>query len=201
MARRWWFVGVLGSVLVILLAALVVHSVRSSNEDTKAVKRSGVLLMGDSIAAMASGPEFARAGWAFNAFPGRTTPEGTKVARKENASTREVVIVALGTNDYRDTAAAYGRKIDQMMDVIGPGPRVIWVNVDAHTTKLDNAAKGVNPALTAAAGRYQNLQIADWNAYVQTVEGTPGLRAGDGIHYDLKGSELRRTWTLGLVPR
>ena len=199
MARRWWLVGALASVLVVLVAILVVRSVRAADEDRQPAQRSGVLLIGDSIAVMASGPEFDRAGWAFNAFRGRTTPQGTEVARKVDASTRAVVIVALGTNDYRDTAAAYGRKIDQMMEVVGTGPRVIWVNVDAHTTKLANVAKGVNTALTAATDRYPNLWVADWNAYVATLEGTPDLRAGDGVHYGQKGSEIRRTWTLGLV--
>ena len=202
MARRWWLVGALAAVLAVLVSALVVLVVARPDQAPdpvpKSVQLRGVMLIGDSIAAMAGGPEN-KAAWTFNAYPGRTTPEGTEIARQLHASTHAVVIVALGTNDYRDTADEYGRKIDKMMAVIGAGPRVIWVNVDAQTTRLAKARTGVNVALAAAAGRYPNLEIADWNAFVQTVEGTPGLRAGDGIHYDLKGSELRRAWTLGLV--
>ncbi len=179
--------------LVVLGGALFVVAGPSEGD------HQGVLLIGDSITVMAGGSEFERAGWTFNAYPGRTTPQGTELAQKLNASTREVVIVALGTNDYRDTADAYTVKIDKMMDVIGPGPRVIWVNVDATTNQLASAGPGVNTALVAATDRYPNLRVADWNTYVQTVEGTPGLRSGDGIHYDLKGSELRRAWTLALV--
>lgn len=179
--------------LVVLGGALFVVAGPSEGD------HRGVLLIGDSITVMAGGSEFERAGWTFNAYPGRTTPQGTELAQNLNASTREVVIVALGTNDYRDTADAYSVKIDKMMDVIGPGPRVIWVNVDATTNQLASAGPGVNTALAAATDRYPNLRVADWNTYVQTVEGTPGLRSGDGIHYDLKGSELRRAWTLALV--
>ena len=191
MIRRWWVVGVLALALGVVVAGLVGQlSDRGS---------PGIFVIGDSITVMASGPDPWPGGWEVDAVSGRTTPEGIAVAQAADLAGRSAVIVALGSNDHSDSAAAFGVKIDQMIEAIGPGPTVIWVNVDAQTSTLANAGPGVNAALTAATARHVNLRVADWNQYVQTLAGTPGLRAGDGVHYDSKGSSLRRAWMLGLL--
>jgi len=187
--------GILAVVLAVLVGVLVVQR-RGDPEP----ERSGVFVIGDSITVMAGGTKLGPAGWTVDARAGRTTPEGIRVAAANDLSHPSVVVVALGTNDYRDSAAAYGRKVDQMLAAIGQGPDVIWVNVDSHTSVLAPAAQGVNVALDAAAARHRNLRIADWDAYVATQEQLPGLRAGDGIHYGTEGSALRRRWMLALVP-
>lgn len=107
--------------------------------------------------------------------------------------------MALGTNDHADSAAAFGAKVDAMLTAIGPGPKVIWVNVDSHTRELADARDGVDAALTAAAARHPNLHVADWDRYVQRLGSVEGLRAGDGIHYGPRGSAIRRTWMRGLA--
>ncbi|QXC61585.1 hypothetical protein KSP35_01675 [Aquihabitans sp. G128] len=195
MARgRWWLVGALGVVLAVLVVVLAVR-LRDDGGDT----RSGVFVIGDSITVMAGGQDLGPDGWQVDARSGRTTPEGIEVAAGQDLADRSVVIVALGTNDHTDDAATYGRKVDAMLRAIGPGPLVVWVNVDAHTPELADAARGVNVALAAAALRHPNLRVADWDTYVGGLGPVDGLRAGDGIHYGTKGSELRREWTVGLV--
>src|SRR3954447_12798217 len=123
---RWWVVGVLGVVLAVLVVVLVVQ-VRGDDERPRP---TGVFVVGDSITTMAGGAELGPAGWTVDARPGRTTPEGIEVVQDHDLSGASVVIVALGTNDAFDDAATYGRRVDQMMDAIGDGPDVIWVNVD-----------------------------------------------------------------------
>ncbi|CAN5575332.1 hypothetical protein BH10ACT1_BH10ACT1_37420 [soil metagenome] len=189
-------VGALGAVLSVLLVVLVVQVRGEEPVD----RPTDVYVVGDSITTMAGGRDMGPAGWTVDARPGRTTPEGIDVVAAADLSGASVVIVALGTNDHLDDAATYGRKVDRMMAAIGPGPEVVWVNVDTHTDQLADAARGVNAALDAAVARHPNLRIGDWDAYVATVEDRPGVRAGDGIHYGPAGSELRRAWTVDLVP-
>ncbi|MGN6695153.1 MAG: hypothetical protein ACTHN0_13340, partial [Aquihabitans sp.] len=54
-----------------------------------------------------------------DAKEGRTTEQGTAIARAEDLSGYEQVIVALGTNDYTDTEAEFAPKIDAMMTALG----------------------------------------------------------------------------------
>ena len=191
MIRRWWVVGVLALALGFVVAGLV-----GQLSDRG---RAKVFVIGDSITVMARGPDPWPDGWEVDAVIGRTTPQGIAVAHGTDLGDQSVVIVALGTNDHSDSAAAFGAKIDQMIEAIGPGPTVIWVNVDAQSSTLADAGPGVNAALTAATARHVNLRVADWNQYVQTLAGTPGMGAGDGVHYGLNGSSLRRAWMLGLL--
>lgn len=133
--------------------------------------------------------------WKIDAVSGRTTNQGVEVAEAIDASQFRTVIVALGTNDYLDTAEAYGARIDVMMAALGDHPDVRWMNVDTGTEKLSPAAEGVNAALEAAAARYPNLTIVDWDAEMAARPDADELRAGDGVHYSTAGAEVRRDAT------
>ncbi len=198
--RRWGPPAALGAAVVVaLVVALAVAAVVVSSSDDGPARR-GVFVIGDSITVMAGGTHLGPASWEVDARSGRATHEGIEVAKAHDLSERAAVIVALGTNDHSDTKAAYARQIDAMMAAIGPGPDVIWVNVDSHTPELADASDGVNAALLEAPGRYPNLRVADWDTYVEGLGSVAGLRAGDGIHYGRGGSALRRTWMVALGP-
>ena len=132
----------------------------------------------------------------MDARSGRTTPEGIAIAADHDLADVDVVVVALGTNDADDDAATYGARVDQMLDAIGPGPDVVWINVDVNTPELARAAGGVNAALEAATDRHPRLTVANWSGYVAGFEDEDDLRAGDGVHYGVRGSELRRDFTV-----
>lgn len=134
-----------------------------------------------------------------DAREGRTTEAGTAVARGTDFSEYEQVIVALGTNDYTDSEVEFAAKIDRMMDALGSDVPVTWVNVDSGTDKLSPVIDGVNPALDAAADRYPNLTIADWDAYIAGRGDGDDLRAGDGVHDSPEGYRVRATWIQELV--
>jgi hypothetical protein len=74
------------------------------------------------------------------------------------------------------------------MAVAGTDP-VLWVSV---TTRVgdgpwSNANMQLwNQALAAAAARYPNMRVFDWNAVAQD-----GWFQSDGIHYSTAGSALR----------
>lgn len=196
MARRWWLATTLGVVLAGLVVALVLQV-----RDDGGGPTSAVFLVGDSITVMAGLDQEVPEGWTVDARAGRTTPEGIAIAEARDLGDVAVVVVALGTNDADDDAATYGARIDQMLDAIGPGPEVVWLNVDANTPELARAGDGVNAALDAAAERHPQLTVADWSGYVTGFEGEEGLRSGDGIHYGVRGSEIRRDYTVEQADR
>lgn len=194
MARgRWWSVGALAVVLAVLVALLVLRLRPDATSPTE------VFVIGDSIEVMAGGRDLGPEGWTTDARSGRSTAEGIEIAEAHDLSGVPVVMVALGTNDAGSDAVSYGRLVDRMLEAIGPGPTVIWINVDTNTPVLAAARTGVNRALTEAATRHPNLRVADWDAYIRGLPDEPGLRAGDGIHYGDVGSRIRRTWMLSLV--
>jgi lysophospholipase L1-like esterase len=162
-----------------------------------------VLVIGDSLTVGADreGGLGDDHGWAWDirAIEGLTTAKATEATQELDASGYDLVIVALGTNDFTDAEATYAGRVDAMMAALDEADRVLWVNVDAATDVLAPAADGVNPAIAAAAGRYGQLDLADWDAYVDTVEGMDALRAGDEVHYTTEGYQLRARWMEQLV--
>jgi lysophospholipase L1-like esterase len=137
--------------------------------------------------------------WTIRAVVGLTTEQAASAASGFGSERYDVVIVALGTNDARDDEATYQARIDEMMAALGDASRVIWVNVDAQTPQLSSAARGVNPAIAAGPARHPELELADWDAYVRGRDDMAGLRAGDGVHYNAEGYEVRAEWTEALV--
>lgn len=100
---------------------------------------------------------------------------GWVASRKLQAST---VVVALGTNDANGSSAAFAASLDKMMQAIGDGKRVYWVNV--HCPGCSNV-KGINEALDEAArNRWRDrLTVLDWKSYAEAN----GVRTTDKVHY------------------
>lgn len=137
--------------------------------------------------------------WIVSATQGRVTDQGVALARGRTISSYDLVMVALGTNDKRDTKAVYTTRIDAMMAALQAAPRVIWINLDTGTPPLAPGADGVNPALKAAPARHRKLAIADWNGYFRSVPRSSGYRHSDQIHYSAAGYALRARWMESLV--
>ncbi len=182
---RTWVV--LGIVLAVVSTLVVIQLIKPP--------RGEVLVIGDSLTAFARATGLSNDDWDIDARPGRKTSEGIEVARRRQASRYPVVIVALGSNDNPRDRGAYGQQMDKMMDIIGPKPHVVWVNVDTGAKGLRDAGV-VNEAIGLAAQAYPNVEIGDWDTYRKSVAGFDDLRAPDGVHYDVGGSELRARWTL-----
>ena len=160
-----------------------------------------VYVLGDSLTVGAAGQGLGRTTndgattWTIDAASGLTTHDATAIAAGRDLRSYELVIVALGTNDYLDSAAMYGVRIDRMLAALRDHPRVRWSNVDAHTAKLQPAAAGVNAALAAGPARHPTLRILDWHAHVGGRPDADALRAADGVHYTAAGYRVRRDFT------
>lgn len=210
-----------------MLAALVLPSLLTAT-DTSAVPASfyrddvargngAIALIGDSLtyAYWAGLPSsFVAEDWGpfqLEARSGRFTTTTTEAATSGLDAVRSVRaggfdppvwIIALGTNDLALTYGVPGATatlIDTMMDEIGPGHSVVWVNV----YKKGSVAKAVafNNELTAATGRYPDLVIADW---FTVISAHPEWLQDDGVHNNVAGAIARNEFVanaaLGLDP-
>jgi lysophospholipase L1-like esterase len=164
-------------------------------------KRYGAIrVLGDSLSAQSWDEEsaaLAAQGWVpvtIDAVPGRRTnvtekgiPSGLAgLVRTRETSAGDVPtwVVELGTNDVSelgDDADGYRDVIETMLDAIGPGHRIVWVNVhnglDPHSSEVFNLVLG------AVAAERGDVVIADWAA----VADTPGYLVPDGIHLTATG--------------
>ena len=86
----------------------------------------------------------------------------------------DVVVVALGTNDGTDPVE-FTRRIDLVMGVLQGVPHVLWID----QREFAPGRAGLNAQLVAAASRYPNLKVLDWNALVVA---NPFAVGPDGIH-------------------
>jgi hypothetical protein len=160
-----------------------------------------VALVGDSLSAQSSALETARleeAGWGpivINALAGRrilhdpdiTTPyAGVEAVKEVRAAGPDPYtwIVELGTNDVVYTgndAAALLPRIEAMLDAIGPGHRIVWINVRYG---MDLAASATfNQLLAQVAGQRDDMVVGDWAS-----EATKGNNLiPDGTHLSPTG--------------
>jgi hypothetical protein len=86
----------------------------------------------------------------------------------------DVVVLDLGYNDMPD-AGVFHDRVDAMMQALAGVPRVVWL-----TQSLFQPARGsMNDELRAAAARYPNLDVVDWDAQVSAH---PEYVYADGLH-------------------
>ena len=95
-------------------------------------------------------------------------------------------IVALGTNDAGFSSGAGTQLIREMLDAIGPGHRVLWVNV--HLPRTPGVQQAWNTALNqVAAERPDQLFVLDWASIAARQT---GIMAFDGVHLTAAGYAL-----------
>jgi hypothetical protein len=101
------------------------------------------------------------------------------------AALGDVVVLDLGYNDAADPAVFQSR-IDGAMSALSGVKRVIWLN--QHDWGPGRA--GMNAELVAAATRYPNLEVVDWNA---EVAAHPDYVYADAIHLTPAGQTAMAT--------
>jgi len=145
--------------------------------------------IGDDLAALGWGP------MRLYAFPGvRIPPDRSGFAiptvqtwRAEGFDPR-VFVIGLGANDVgftEDSVPKAVALIDSMIDTIGPGREVLWLNI-THPEASWQAAW--NQALAQVATRRLNVHIFDWAAIAAQH---PDWLVGDGVHLTPTGYRQR----------
>ena len=143
-----------------------------------------MLVIGDSVLLGAESALRARL-WGvpmtFFAQESFSTSAAPTVIDFNRAAIGDVTILALGNNDGADPAY-FSRAIDRVMAALGPVRKVLWVNLRQFRAWVPAA----NVELNAAAQRYPNLQIVDWDGR-STPD--PSLVYADGLHLDFPGRD------------
>jgi peptidoglycan hydrolase-like amidase len=110
----------------------------------------------------------------------------------------DLVVVELG---YNDSPSGFAADIDAMMNALRARDvrRVAWVNMaDIRTSGGASYYAQSNAALQAAAGRWSNLTILDWEAASQTPERSRWF-ASDGVHLTTTGEAQFSLWLRGQI--
>ena len=129
----------------------------------------------------------------------KTIPWGTAQVRRARSLHQlpNVVVISLGINDMKEVSPeATRRRMDELLDVIGPGHKVLWL--EEYSTRspktfsnshLDYAprVKAFNANLNQLREKYPNLSVIPWVSVVK--ENKLGLF--DGIHYGKRGYQFR----------
>jgi hypothetical protein len=101
-------------------------------------------------------------------------------------------VIALGTNDANLTARSPGATdmtIVAMLNEIGPGHRVVWVNTFA--ARSDGNARSFNARLLAIAATRPDLVIADWYTFADAHR---DWILDDGVHPTMPGAVQRNAF-------
>lgn len=113
-------------------------------------------------------------------YQGSAPPDALRAVRSLGRSLGNVLIVYVG---YNESAAGYGKGIDQIMRAaLRQGVKgVVWVTLREQR----DLYRQTNAAIRTAARRWPQLQVADWNAYSSD---RPWF-SSDGLHMSAAGAE------------
>jgi len=113
------------------------------------------------------------------AFKGATPSTALQAVRASGRSLGRVLVVDVG---YNEEPQGYGAGIDQVMHAaLAQGVRgVVWVTL----RERHGSYRRTNIAIMAAATRWPQVLVADWNVY---SAGKPWFR-GDGVHMGATGA-------------
>ena len=92
-----------------------------------------------------------------------------------------VVVIQQG-NNYLGSAPQFREHIDQAMAVLAGVPKVVWITV----AEFARSRSDVNHEILAAAERYPNIVLADWNGIWRT--NPRGFTSRDGLHLTRPGA-------------
>jgi hypothetical protein len=163
--------------LVLSLASIALVAAAAPAQTPAQTPALRVAIFGDSVLLGAREEllaEFAGQQVSVDAVEDRSLLGAIGVFRSGGPALGDVVVLDLGYNDASDPAVFRGR-VDDAMTALAGVPRVIWLN--QHDWGPGRA--GMNAELAAAASRYPNLDVVDWNA---EVAAHPEYVYADAIH-------------------
>ena len=133
---------------------------------------------------------------------GRGVPEGLRILAHAPDLPR-VVLIELGTNNWRARSATAARWIARARAILGPDRDIYWVNVRmigsrfaSHRRINRGLVRGVarDNAAAVASGALGRSAVLNWKGYSRWVGVRPGR---DGIHYSPKGYRVLARFLAG----
>jgi hypothetical protein len=180
-SRRHGWTGIVAAALLTLTVWLVAPQ-RASSQAPAQTPALRVSVYGDSVLLGAKEEllaQFAGQPITVDAVEDRSLLGAITLFQNAGPALGDVVVLDLGYNDAADATVFRGR-IDGAMAALTGVKRVLWLN--QHDWGPGRA--GMNAELTAAAARYPNLEVIDWNA---EVTAHPDEVYSDSIHLTPSG--------------
>jgi hypothetical protein len=175
---------------LVLTAAVAPGAVASGKPVTVTVQGDSLSVLADPfLAPLLPGMQIV----SESAQVGRHVADGEKILASQPLG--DVVVFALGTNDYLSTASWYTAQIDQVLRLVGSSRCVVVPTVYAY-----QPASALNRALDKIAQQEgpSRIQIARWAE--QVIAGRVQLR--DGVHpATVMGARLRAAVIASAVQR
>lgn len=112
----------------------------------------------------------------------RDTATGAQVLAAKDLTKVDIVVVALGTNDWHKPTR-FKAAMEQVMKS-AKGKRVVWPDL---TGKLQNK-HAINDDLWQSTFDYTTLWVLAWS---KVIDSNPQFLAKDGIHYNADGYRSR----------
>ncbi|MDQ1746491.1 MAG: hypothetical protein QOD07_754 [Frankiaceae bacterium] len=116
---------------------------------------------------------------------------GLDVLRTRRSEIGRVVVIQMG-NNYGGDPATFRGQIDEAMKILSGVQWVVFLTVYEYRHQQVE----VNNELRAAAARYPQIRIADWNAYERLH---PGHTSRDGLHLKPSGATLMADYIASVV--
>ena len=135
---------------------------------------------------------------------GRSVDEGLRILARTPDLPR-VVLIELGTNNWRAGAAAAARWIARARQILGPDRDIYWVNVRmigaryaGHRRINQGLLRGVarDNAAAVASGLAGRSYVLNWKRYSLRTGVRPGR---DGIHYGPSGYRVLARFLAGAL--
>jgi len=117
-------------------------------------------------------------------FQGSTPTTALQAIERYGASLGQVLIIDVG---YNESWQGYSSRIDEIMRAaLGQGVRgVVWVTLrESSSSRYTAIYRATNAEIDAAANRWPQLCVADWNTY---SSGKPWF-GSDGLHLTSTGA-------------
>ena len=130
----------------------------------------------------------------LDARVGRPTLEGVQAAASTKASSADIVVVALGSNDSCAVAECR-RRVDAVLGAVGPKATVVWMQPATFRPSMTAMRSAISAAAKQLGGR---MQVLDWQPY---LDDHPEIKSSDGIHLNGEGYRLRAQVTANEVHR
>ena len=102
------------------------------------------------------------------------------------------VVISLGTNDPRGSAAAFAQDVERALDVAGRGRCLVWATI----WRDGGPDEELNAVLRAAAAAHAELRLLEWDAMLADH---PEWLAPDGLHGSPEGYAARAVEAARLV--
>jgi len=124
----------------------------------------------------------------------RPTLEGVQAAASTKASTADIVVVALGSNDSCSEADCR-RRVDAVLGAVGSKATVVWMPPATFRPSMTAMRSAISAAARQSGGR---MSVLDFQPY---LDDHPEIKASDGIHLTADGYRLRAQVTADEVHR